>query len=281
MLAEFSVMSRLEVPDNSDTVSKMMTYNGENAREKSNKAKSYQEYKDNASSSEGFNGISTRLAYKVLAEVYNFDPTEVAADPVHMLYVLEQTIKKERLLEATENEYMDIIKVHLAPEYFKKIGKDIQTAYLDSYSEFGQATFDRYILFADYWGQDNDYRDPDTGAMYNRDSLNRELEKIEHTAEISNPKDFRHEVVTFALRYRADHGGKNPSWTSYEKLRRVIEATMFSKTKDLLPVISFTGQSSKTDKDNHKAFVDRMGELGYTEKQIKRLVEWHMRMDKQ
>ena len=68
-----------------------------------------------------------------------------------------------------------------------------------------------------------------------------DLEKIEKPAGISNPKDFRNEVVNFVLRARAQNAGKNPSWTSYEKLRAVIEKKMFSNTEDLLPVISFMG----------------------------------------
>ncbi|MBW6101406.1 hypothetical protein HTY54_22540 [Escherichia coli] len=40
---------------------------------------------------------------------------------------------------------------------------------------------------------------------------------------ISNPKDFRNEIVNFVLRARANNSGRNPNWTSYEKLRTVIE----------------------------------------------------------
>jgi predicted Ser/Thr protein kinase len=36
---------------------------------------------------------------------------------------------------------------------------------------------------------------------------------IEKLAGIANPKDFRNEVVMFSLRSRAQHAGKNPSWT--------------------------------------------------------------------
>ena len=46
------------------------------------------------------------------------------------------------------------------------------------------------------------------------------------------------EVVKFALRSRAQHGGRNPSWTSYEKLREVIERRMFSQVEELLPVMA-------------------------------------------
>jgi serine protein kinase len=58
--------------------------------------------------------------------------------------------------------------------------------------------------------------------------LNAELEKIEKAAGISNPKDSRNEVVNFVLRARARSGGKPVSWTSYEKLRDVLERKMFT-----------------------------------------------------
>lgn len=278
LLAQFSVLTRLEAPENSNIVTKMRVYNGENVKEKDSRAKSYQEYKDLTSSNEGFSGISTRLGYKILAEVYNFDFEEIAADPVHLLYVLERTVNSARLSKDVQEKYLEYIKEYLVPYYAAKVGKDIQTAYLDSYDEFGQALFDRYIVFADHWVQDNDYRDVDTGQMFDREMLNKELEKIEKPAEISNPKDFRHEIVNFALRHQAKHDSKNPKWTSYEKLKRVIEATMFAKTQDLLPVISFTGQGNKSEKKKHDSFVVRMQELGYTERQVRRITEWHLRV---
>jgi serine protein kinase len=280
MLAEFCVLSRLEETETSSVVSKMRVYNGQNVKDKDSRAKSFQEYKDMATSNEGFFGISTRMAYKVLAEVFNYDGGEISADPVHLLYILERTIDKGRYPEELERQYLHFIKDYLAPSFAKKVEKDIQTAYLDSYSEYGQSIFDRYITFADHWVEDNDYRDADTGQMYDRVTINKELDKLENPAGIVNSKDFRHEVVNFALRYQAQNGGVNPKWTSYEKLKRVIEATMFSKTQDLLPVISFTGQGSNEDKKKHDGFIDRMIELGYTERQVKRVVEWQMRYSK-
>lgn len=278
LLAQFSVLTRLEEPENSNIVTKMRVYNGENVKEKDSRAKSYQEYKDLTSSNEGFSGVSTRLGYKILAEVYNFDMDEIAADPVHLLYVLEKTVNTARLPKETQERYLEYIKEYLVPYYAAKVKKDINEAYLDSYDEFGQALFDRYIIFADHWVQDNDYRDVDTGQMFDREMLNKELEKIEKPAEISNPKDFRHEIVNFCLREQAKNNGKNPNWKSYEKLKRVIEATMFAKTQDLLPVISFSGQGNKSDKKKHESFISRMQELGYTERQVRRVVEWQMRV---
>ena len=280
MLAQFTALSRLKEPENSSLYSKMRVYDGENLKDTDPKAKSIQEYRDTAGVDEGMTGLSTRFAFKILSKVFNFDATEVAANPVHLLYVLEQQIEKEQFPKELHDRYMGHIKEFLAPRYIDFIGKEIQTAYLESYSEYGQNLFDRYVTYADFWIQDQEYRDPETGEMFDRPSLNEELEKIEKPAGISNPKDFRNEIVNFVLRARANNSGNNPSWTSYEKLRSVIEKKMFSSTEDLLPVISFNTKSSGDEQKKHDEFVKRMVERGYTEKQVRLLAEWYLRVRK-
>jgi serine protein kinase len=280
MLAQFSVLSRIKEPENSSIFSKMRVYDGQNIKDTDPKAKSIQEYRDAAGVMEGMDGLSTRFAFKILSKVFNFDTTEVAANPVHLLYVLEKQIEQEQFPPEIHEKYLRFIKEFLAPHYVQFIGKEIQTAYLESYSEYGQNLFDRYVIYADFWIQDQEYRDPDTGEILDRSAINEELEKIEKPAGISNPKDFRNEVVNFVLRARANNGGKNPSWLSYEKLRSVIEKKMFSNTEDLLPVISFNPKASQEDQNKHKQFVERMVDRGYTEKQVRLLAEWYLRVRK-
>ncbi len=280
MMAQFAVLSRLKEPENSSIYSKMLVYDGENLKDTDPRAKSIHEYIDYAGVDEGMNGLSTRFAFKILSRVFNFDTTEVAANPVHLLYVLEQQVEREQFPPETEQRYLTYIKEHLAQRYVDFIGKEIQTAYLESYSEYGQNIFDRYVLFADFWIQDQEFRDPDTGESFDRNALNNELEKIEKPAGISNPKDFRNEIVNFVLRARAQNAGKNPVWTSYEKLRTVIEKKMFSNTEDLLPVISFNAKASADDAHKHEEFVKRMVAKGYTAKQVRLLSEWYLRVRK-
>jgi serine protein kinase len=280
MLAQFSVLTRLKEPQNSSIFSKLRVYNGESLKDTDPKAKSYQEYRDFAGVDEGMSGISTRFAFKILSKVFNFDHTEVAANPVHLLYVLERQIEQEQFSQELQEKYLSYIKEFLTPKYVEFIGKEIQTAYLESYSEYGQNIFDRYITYADFWIQDQDYRDPDTGEIFDREALNNDLEKIEKPAGISNPKDFRNEVVNFVLRARANNHGNNPKWNSYEKLRTVIEKKMFSNTEDLLPVISFNAKSSEEDKKKHEDFIARMVDKGYTRKQVRLLCEWYLRVRK-
>jgi serine protein kinase len=277
-LARFSVLSRLRKHENSTVFAKMRVYDGESLKETDPKARSVQEYRDAAGVDEGMDGVSTRFAFKVLAATFNHDTTEIGADPVHLMYVLEQAVRREQLPDEIEKRHLEFIKAELAPRYAEFIGHEIQKAYLESYADYGQNLFDRYVDYADAWIEDVDFKDPDTGQLLDRELLNQELTKIEKPAGIANPKDFRNEIVKFSLRARAHNGGKNPAWTSYEKIREVIEKRMFSQVEDLLPVISFGSKKDGDSEKKHGQFVERMVARGYTERQVRRLVEWYMRV---
>jgi serine protein kinase len=278
MLARFSVLTRLREHENSNLYSKMRVYDGEMLREIDPRAKSIQEYRDAAGVDEGMSGTSTRFAFKALSATFNHDSSEIAADPVHLMYVLEGMVRQEQFPAEVEAKYLEFIKGELAPRYAEFIGNEIQKAYLESYNDYGQNLFDRYVAYADAWIEDLDFKDPDTGQLLDREIINQELSKTEKPAGIANPKDFRNEVVKFALRMRASNDGRNPSWTSYEKIREVIEKRMFSQVEDLLPVISFGSKKDGDTASKHDEFVARMVERGYTERQVRRLVEWYIRV---
>ncbi|AZO45605.1 MULTISPECIES: PrkA family serine protein kinase [Mesorhizobium] len=280
LLSRFTVSTRLAEHDNSPLYTKMRAYDGENQKDVDPKAKSVQEYRDAAGVAEGMTGVSTRFAFKILSQTFNYDTKEVAADPVHLMYILEEAIKREQFPKEMEAAYLEFIKSELATRYAEFIGHEIQKAYLESYSEYGQNLFDRYIAYADAWIEDQDYKDPDTGQVLNREVLEKELSQVEKPAGIANPKDFRNEVVKFTLRARARNDGRNPSWTSYEKLREVIEKRMFGQVEDLLPVISFGSKQDSVTEKRHNEFVQRMVERGYTQRQVRRLVDWYMRVNK-
>ena len=53
---------------------------------------------------------------------------------------------------------------------------------------------------------------------------------------------------------------------------------MFSQVEDLLPVISFGSKKDGDTETKHGQFVERMVSRGYTERQVRRLVEWYMRV---
>ena len=280
MLARFAVLSRLKEHANSNLFSKLRVYDGEAIKEQDPQARSVQEYRDAAGVDEGMAGISTRFAFKVLSQTFNYDSTEIGADPVHLMFVLERLVRQEQFPDDHEKKLINFIKSMLAPRYAEFIGNEIQKAYLESYGDYGQNLFERYIALADAWIEDADFKDPDTGTLMSRDELNGELTKIEKPAGIANPKDFRNEVVKFALRAKARDGGHMPRWTAYEKIREVIEHRMFSQVEELLPIISFSAKKDVDTERKHGDFIARMKERGYTERQVRRSVEWFMRVQK-
>ena len=80
---------------------------------------------------------------RCLSATFNHSSQEVAADPVHLMYVMEQAIRREQFPPETEAAYLASIKNELASRYADSIGNEIQKAYLESYGDYGQNLFDR------------------------------------------------------------------------------------------------------------------------------------------
>ena len=112
-----------------------------------------------------------------------------------------------------------------------------------------------------------------------RQVLEQELSKIEKPAGIANPKDFRFEVVKFSLRARAKNGGKNPTGRATRNPRgdraAHVQPGRGPAARDQL-----RREEGQRDRKKHEEFVQRMVERGYTARQVRRLVEWYMRVKK-
>ncbi len=280
MLARFCVLSRLKETAHGTLYSKMRVYDGENIKDTDPRAKPLQEYKDEGGVKEGMSGLSTRFAFKVLSKVYNFDPEEIGANPVHLMFVLENEIIKEQFPKETEDRLLTFLKSGLKDQYLEFLEKEIRAALMDSYSQFCQTTFERYYYHADAWLNDSEYRDPETQVLYDRSALNTELEKIEKAGlSIGNPKEFRSEVVNMVLRQMAKEG-KMPAWNAYNKMREVIERKVLSSTEEFLPVITFSPKGDAKAQQAHDHFVEIMMSKGYTKRQIRLVTEWFTRVKK-
>jgi serine protein kinase len=277
ILAKFAILTRFnETKKDTDVWLKLLTYDGQNIKDKHPNTDTYYEYKSFATAKEGFIGMSTRAAFKLLSKVFNEDVREVAADPVHMLLNLEYYILEQELSDEQSTEWGVFLEL-IEEDYAKKLGKDIYASCLEAYDSYGQHVLNKYIRLADHWIQEKAYRDPDTGQMFDMDLLNSELKLIENRASISNPKDFRNEVVNFVLRVRAENGGKNPDWKSYNKMREVIECSLFKDIDQIIDVISFDDTGATTQKQKTEDYVSGMKKLGYTAIQAERNLEWFKR----
>jgi serine protein kinase len=278
-LAQWSISTRLKDPENSLLFSKLRVYNGENLKDIDPRAKSAREYRDHAGVAEGMTGMSTRFAFKILSKTFNNDAEEVAADPLQLMVVLQNEVKREQMPKETEERYESFIK-EMSQRYLEDLTKDIQKAFIENSEDYCQNLFERYIQLADAWCQDTTFKDDNTGSTMSKQEMDAELSKIEKPAGIANPKDFRPEVVQYIFRVQARNGGKMPRWNSYEKIKQVIESKMSASLDELLPVISFeTKKEVKLQKD-HDSFVERMVKIGYTPRQVRRVVEWFSRARK-
>ncbi len=211
-MSQFAALTRLKEPENSSLYSKMLVYDGENLKDTDPRAKSFQEYRDYAGVDEGMSGISTRFAFKILTEGLQLRQRRGRGQP-RAPDVRARAADRARAVPGRDRAEVPrpSSRSILASAMPSSSARRSRPAYLESYSEYGQNIFDRYVTYADYWIQDHEYRDTDTGEVFDRASLNAELEKIEKPAGIANPKDFRNEIVNFVLRARANNAGQEPA----------------------------------------------------------------------
>jgi serine protein kinase len=267
-------MSRLQADTATDLKTKISVYDGIPMKEKDPSAKTLEEYLERRPDSEGFEGTSTRDSFKILASVFDKDAEEQAADPVNLFKSIKGFIQRGSSSPEESESSLAALEL-LMDDYKKLITDDIQTAYLDCGDEFCQAEFERYLIYARHYIERQDYRDEETGELITMDQLEKELAKIEDPAGVSNKEKFRYDVAHFAMKVQIEEG-KMPRWNEYEKLARIIKERMRVNTESMLPVISFSKKRTNDQDSRHSDFVKRMMELGYTKRQVRRVVEWQL-----
>lgn len=280
ILSKFSVLSRLKVEGTTSSEglqTKMKAYDGENVKETSLAGKPYAEYKKLAGINEGMDGLSTRWAFKILSKVFNTDSEETSADPVLLLNILSEQVLKEGY--GAEEEATMLSTLHsLEKDYRRFLDEQIKQAYVTSFADYGQSMFERYISFVAAIHNDSNFRDPDTGAILDKEYIEKFLIDIEDSIGVSNRKDFRGETYVHSLQYQAEHKGKLPPWTADKKIHRALQQKIFSSLENISPVISFDGvKRDKKEEAKHNDFVDNMVKLGYSRRQVRRLVSWNLR----
>ena len=152
----------------------MLVYDGENLKDTDPRAKSYQEYRDYAGVDEGMSGVVHALRLQDHLQGLQLrqhrsrrqpGAPDVRAGAADRARAVPARAGAEVHRPSSRNTWR--------VRYAEFIGKEIQTAYLESYSEYGQNIFDRYVTYADYWIQDHEYRDTDTGEVFDRSSAER------------------------------------------------------------------------------------------------------------
>ncbi len=272
ILSKLVVLSRISEDSEKGAVTKMRVYNGEAMKEKDPNSKTLEEYLALADDKEGFVGISTRDSFKIVSDTFDQDAQEVAADPIGLFKSIgKYAASKGDMIDAIEGA-----KEFLMKEYHKAVTDDISSAYLDCGDDFCQAEFERYITYAQCYIEKQDFRDPETNELITFEQLEKELKKIEEPAQIGNPEGFRYDIVHFADKVRLDKG-QFPRWNEYQKLAKILKDRMSDSLRDMLPVISFSKKSTKEQDHTHTEFVKRMMDMGYTMRQVRRVVDWQIK----
>lgn len=270
--AKLSVLCALAPFQGSPITVKMRVYNGENLRDKDIDAKPINEYRKAAGVEEGMMGMDMRLLYKAIERTFFYDPYEVSANPVTLLRVLEEDIRKE-FSEKVRDRYLAFLEDPLANDLFERIGKDLREAYFSTQGgEYAQNLFQRYFWYADHWIENKDYRDPKTGTLLKRKDLEKELERIEKPASIANPKDFRNEVVRWIWKNKSID--TFPDRSSFPKLNEAVEKVAFPSFDEFLPILARKTQGTSEQTEQYNAFLAAMVKKGYTPSMVELLGEW-------
>lgn len=219
---------------------------------------------------EGFWGISTRTAFKVLGAAANAGD-EIGLDPVQLYEMLRRTPEivgtegTPAFLESTIDRWL-----------MKAIDAEVREALLENFRAFGQRMADRYFYYADMWRNPDlgAIPDPDTNVMLTKDDVLKRLKEIEEPAKIENPESFRGLYVEYVLRYKARNAGAMPGWETFSDMKRVIERLIVKQTENELPYLSFAPHKDAEGQKKHDAFVERMMQKGYTRGQVQRVVMW-------
>ena len=91
-----------------------------------------------------------------------------------------------------------------------------------------QKVFERYIVYADYLQLGIQCPDNERGCLVSESEMVTFCDRLELVGKIDNPKEFRNEAVTEALRYLSRTDNSLP-WTEIPKFKKFIEDYMKTK----------------------------------------------------
>lgn len=274
MLAKFAVVSRI-LPAGEDYMGDAApdviadVLDGRMAEGAKRNVPSYKELKSREPLDLGMAGASTRFNFKTLTETFNARVNQgiLEADPITLMEVLKDRIIRDKRVP-NQDALIAYIDEKMAPEYKRFLSEEIVTAFTNADDSFLQNRFDRYISMAESWLQETEFNDKEvSGKLLGRPQLEAKLGEIERGANISNPQQFRQDVVFYVFKQRA--AGQEVRWDAYEKLGSVIRQSVERRLEDILPLIIHDANRDEKQTEEFNRFIDNMKEKGYTTNMIK------------
>ena len=278
LLADWIVASRLPEDDKFNRLTRVKVLDGEKPDGASSSIPTISVLLDSLPTTAGMTGLSTRFAMKVLQQTFRVNEAdgEVAADPFLLKEVLDEEIKHMELSPDDASELRQTLN-GLLVDYRKDLKVQILDAFAGASEDLYQGMFDRYIKMADAWLEDGETYTETIGGVkrvLSKDELHHKMQELERPADVSNPKNFRSEVVSFVHRQQSRTGEK-VRWNAYEKMANVIREKMSDSFKDLLPALKLDEAPANEDIGTQRAkFLSTMkDDHGYTDGMISRALE--------
>jgi serine protein kinase len=276
--ARLAIFSRI-----ADTsIARLRTYDGLPPLEKKDgeKPKTFNELRSEKDWREGMgDGVSPRAMFKVLADAAGDDLDENGIDPVSVFLKLERLMPQQKWTTFGSKGAGSILTQDVLPFIKERITRTIQEVSFEDYERHARTEFDKYVAYATAWSYDELYKDPDTDDVKDREAQNKELNKWETGASITNIKKFRDDLVKFVMRYKGDAASQDtPVWFAIpEETRLMIEHNMLPKKADLEPLITFGLHRDAKEQEKHDGFVRRLCARGFTSRQARRVVDWYLK----
>ena len=282
--AHFAVRTRVADIDD-DRELRVRIYDGQSVGDlpERDRVKKADDLRKSAEWQEGMFGVPTRFILNQLPVAATWDTQETGLDPVILYQALERALVREDLPEIEGVSPLEILEHEIAELRNEIIADDVRRAYVENLAGLSQEKLQRYLDYADAWGDGKDYKDPDTQTVKSNADLLNELLWFERgvlpeKTTADERKEFRRNVVMNTMRFYKNpaHTGK-PLWSALEPhIWRAFEErhVLPQKDEDMLAVISFAKKETTELERKHTEFLERLEKRGYTKRQARRVVEW-------
>lgn len=294
IMAEFAIVSRIKEGQNGalqsyDKSVIARVLNGEIVDGPPEKTPKLRDVYQKMSPDQGMDGFSIRDADRVLSSTFNARANEgiYEADPILLIETLRKFIRgadESIISTADKQEYAGVVQ-KIAENYKKHLTEEINKAIIDADDAQCQNQFDRYLMLAQHWIDEEDYFDPETGDRTDFASIDAQLQAIEKKAGITQSASFRNNAVAGVNKELARIAKKNMGksadqqepvvvrWDSFEPLANVIRkqhASDIESKRSILKAKSDSDLKTTEEKRQYTRFNENMKQLGYTPTMVAR-----------
>ncbi|MEN6349943.1 MAG: PrkA family serine protein kinase [Syntrophomonas sp.] len=260
MASMFAVISRLNLSNKVDIITKMRIYNGEEIVQKdSTRRVDIQELRDEAGR-EGFTGISTRFIMKAIDNALS-ESEHNCINPITVLEALVKAVRAGDLAEDERKRFLAYLQDTVKKEYHRILEKEVTKAFIHGYREQAETLFNNYLDHAEAYVNKIRLKDRNTGEELEPDEAF--MESIEAGIGLtgSAAKGFRHDVTAYM--FSLLRNDKKIEYDSYEPLREAIEKKLMSSVRELSRVITQARVRDSEQNEKYNSMVEEMKRNGY------------------